>query len=100
MAGRFGHIIDPRTGATPHRYARVTVTAPVAATADALSTGLMLPDPPSVHGALQPDVTADVHDVALDLPHQGFRGSDPSGELPQDLASGLETPDGAAVQAK
>ena len=99
-ASRFGHIIDPQTGATPHRYARVTVTAPAAATADALSTGLMLLDPASVRGGLQPDVTADVDEVALDLPHQGFRGPDPSGERPQDLASGLETPDGATVQAR
>jgi thiamine biosynthesis lipoprotein len=41
-AGRFTHIIDPRTGATPARFARVTVTAPSAATADALSTGLAI----------------------------------------------------------
>ena len=40
--GRFTHIIDPRTGATPARYARVTVTAPTAAEADALSTGFSL----------------------------------------------------------
>ena len=43
-AGRFTHIIDPRTGATPARYARVTVTAPTAAAADALSTGFALMD--------------------------------------------------------
>ncbi len=41
-AGRFTHIIDPRTGATPARFSRVTVTAPTAAAADALSTGLSL----------------------------------------------------------
>ena len=41
-AGRFTHIIDPRTGATPARWARVTVTAPTAAEADALSTGFAL----------------------------------------------------------
>ena len=68
------HIIDPRTGANPRRYARVTVTAPVAATADALSTGLMLLEPPSVHGALQPDVTADVREVALACLSRGFAG--------------------------
>ena len=43
-ARRFTHLIDPRTGATPARYARVTVTAPTAAEADALSTGLALID--------------------------------------------------------
>ncbi len=51
-AGRFTHIIDPRTGATPARFARVTVTAQTAAEADALSTGLALaeavPDLPGV----------------------------------------------------
>ncbi|HET9068960.1 MAG TPA: FAD:protein FMN transferase [Amaricoccus sp.] len=41
-AGRFTHIIDPRTGATPARWARVSVTAPTAAEADALSTGFAL----------------------------------------------------------
>lgn len=43
-AGRFTHIIDPRTGATPARYARITVTASTAAEADALSTGFALMD--------------------------------------------------------
>lgn len=43
-AGRFTHLIDPRTGATPARFARVTVTAPTAAAADALSTALALED--------------------------------------------------------
>lgn len=43
-ARRFTHIVDPRSGATPARYARVTVTAPTAAEADALSTGLALMD--------------------------------------------------------
>ena len=55
-AGRFTHIIDPRTGATPRRYARVTVTAPTAAEADALSTGFaLMTDVPPL-----PGVTADL----------------------------------------
>ena len=60
--GRFGHIIDPRTGATSGRYARVTVTALAAATADALSTGLMLLEPEALRASLDrsPDVTANV----------------------------------------
>ncbi|HET9067554.1 MAG TPA: FAD:protein FMN transferase [Amaricoccus sp.] len=41
-ARRFTHIIDPRTGATPARWSRVTVTAPTAAEADALSTAFAL----------------------------------------------------------
>ena len=51
-AGRFTHIIDPRTGATPARFARVTVTAPTAAAADALSTGLaLMEEVPAIPGA-------------------------------------------------
>ncbi|MFO1210691.1 MAG: FAD:protein FMN transferase [Amaricoccus sp.] len=54
-AGRFTHIIDPRTGATPARFSRVTVTAPTAAAADALSTAFALTDDlPAI-----PDVTLD-----------------------------------------
>lgn len=41
-AGRFTHIIDPRTGATPNHAGSLTVTAPTAAEADALSTGFWL----------------------------------------------------------
>jgi thiamine biosynthesis lipoprotein len=37
-AGRFGHILDPRTGRSPNEMRSVTVTAPDATTADALST--------------------------------------------------------------
>ncbi|MDH3232189.1 MAG: FAD:protein FMN transferase [Alphaproteobacteria bacterium] len=41
-AGRFGHILDPRTG-TPARHNRsVSVRAPLAALADALSTALFV----------------------------------------------------------
>lgn len=43
-AGRFGHIIDPRTGAATAAPVQITVTAPDAATADALSTALILQD--------------------------------------------------------
>lgn len=50
-AGRFTHIIDPRAGTTPAAFARVTVTAPRAAMADALSTGLALAgDLPAISG--------------------------------------------------
>ncbi|MBP7002063.1 FAD:protein FMN transferase [Amaricoccus sp.] len=41
-AGRFGHILDPRSGAATAAAGAVTVTAPDAATADALSTALVL----------------------------------------------------------
>lgn len=50
-ARRFTHIIDPRTGATPARWSRVTVTAPTAAEADALSTACaLLEDLPALPG--------------------------------------------------
>ena len=41
-AGRFNHIFDPATGACASRYASVSVVAPTATTADALSTALSL----------------------------------------------------------
>lgn len=57
-AGRFTHLIDPRSGATPHRYARITVTAPTAAAADALSTGFALMDRAAIPAP--PEVTVDL----------------------------------------
>jgi thiamine biosynthesis lipoprotein len=51
-AGRFGHILDPRTGAPAAAAARATVTAPDAATADALATALTFLDAPSTRAAL------------------------------------------------
>ena len=41
-AGRFNHIFDPATGATSSRYLSVSVVAPLATTADALSTAFSL----------------------------------------------------------
>jgi thiamine biosynthesis lipoprotein len=40
--GRFNHLFDPRTGATSWRYRAVSVVAPTATTADALSTAFSL----------------------------------------------------------
>ncbi len=40
--GRFNHIFDPRTGETSWRYLSVSVIAPTATVADALSTGFSL----------------------------------------------------------
>ncbi len=41
--GRYGHILDPRTGEpAPARWAGISITAPYAAIADALSTGACL----------------------------------------------------------
>lgn len=44
-AGRFNHLFDPRTGACAHRFRTVSVAAPTATTADALSTALSLMAP-------------------------------------------------------
>jgi FAD:protein FMN transferase len=41
-AGRFNHIFDPMTGGCATRYLSVSVVAPMATTADALSTALSL----------------------------------------------------------
>ncbi len=38
-AGQYHHLLDPKTGAPAHHYQRVTVEAPTATEADALSTG-------------------------------------------------------------
>lgn len=45
QAGHFSHILDPRTGASARQYERVSVVAPNAATADALSTAFALMAP-------------------------------------------------------
>ena len=41
-SGRFGHILDPLSGATPRLYRRVSVVAPTATAADAFSTAFSL----------------------------------------------------------
>jgi thiamine biosynthesis lipoprotein len=47
-AGRFNHIFDPASGRTSWRYQSVSVIAPDATTADALSTAFCLMPPDSV----------------------------------------------------
>ncbi len=42
LAGRFNHIFDPSSGLTSSRYLSVSVIAPLATTADALSTAFSL----------------------------------------------------------
>ena len=51
-AGRVGHILDPRTGATAAAWRQVSVTAPQAALADALSTAFCLMDGAAIDRAL------------------------------------------------
>jgi len=54
-AGRFTHLLDPRTGRSPRLHRAVSVLAPEAALADALSTGFALM-PESVIAAILPDL--------------------------------------------
>lgn len=59
--GRFGHLLDPRDGSAATRYARMSVFAPDATTADALSTAFSLMEPGRVRAlaAARPSVAAD-----------------------------------------
>ncbi|MCK5366410.1 MAG: FAD:protein FMN transferase [Gammaproteobacteria bacterium] len=58
--GRHHHLFDPRSGASSNRYLGITVIAPTATTADALSTGFASMDVDEVKKALRyfPSVTA------------------------------------------
>nr|ACF98101.1 putative NosX protein [uncultured bacterium 1042] len=47
-AGRFNHLLDPRSGSGAHLYRSVVVIAPDATSADALSTAFSLLEPPAV----------------------------------------------------
>lgn len=51
--GQFTHIIDPRTGSTPQRYASLSVIARKAVMADALSTAFNLMDLDTIAGAIR-----------------------------------------------
>jgi len=52
-AGRFNHLLDPRTGASPHLHRSVTVVLPTATAADALSTAFSLLPPEEIRHTLQ-----------------------------------------------
>ncbi len=49
---RFHHLFDPATGRSAARWRSVTVTAPDATTADALSTAFSVMDEDSIRGVL------------------------------------------------
>lgn len=46
--GRFNHLFDPKTGRSARAYRSVTVVAPTATAADALSTAMSLMSPPDI----------------------------------------------------
>jgi len=59
--GRFSHILDPRSGATAQQYVRVSVVAPEASTADALSTAFSLMAPDEIDALAKRQTLVDVH---------------------------------------
>jgi thiamine biosynthesis lipoprotein len=60
MAGRRHHLFDPKSGDSPGWWRSITVIAPTAEAADALSTGFAV-SPPELVG----DITASLADVAV-----------------------------------
>lgn len=68
-SGRFGHILDPIRGCVPERYRRMSVIAPDATTADALSTAFSLMEPARIRHFLEarPDIAVDM--VAASCEH-------------------------------
>lgn len=67
--GEFHHLFDPRTGKSTHRYSSVTVTAPEATLADALSTAF----------CAMP--VAEIKDCLKDMPSVNARLTDPAGTV-------------------
>ncbi|NKN37552.1 FAD:protein FMN transferase [Agrobacterium sp. a22-2] len=61
-AARFGHILDPRRGNVPPLYRRMSVIAPDATTADAMSTAFSLMKPEAIQSFLQlhPEIAVDM----------------------------------------
>jgi len=60
-AGRFNHLLDPRSGAAARRWEAVTVVAPEAATADALSTAFNLMEPGAIASIARAQTGLQVH---------------------------------------
>lgn len=65
-AGRFNHLLDPRTGASAHRYRSVTAIMPDATTADALSTAFSLLSEEKIAEILKMLTVGEVHLVMAD----------------------------------
>jgi thiamine biosynthesis lipoprotein len=59
--GKFGHIIDPRSGATPQCHASVTVVAGQAALADALATAFNLMDADDIAAVIRAQNGVEAH---------------------------------------
>ena len=65
-AGRFNHIFDPATGACATRYLSVSVVAPSATVADALSTAFSLMPMDRAAGVLKETGATDAYFVSAD----------------------------------
>jgi thiamine biosynthesis lipoprotein ApbE len=63
--GKFSHIIDPRSGATPQRHASVTVVTDKAALADALSTAFNLMDLEAIAASVRTQTDVEAHVLSL-----------------------------------
>lgn len=63
--GKFSHIIDPRSGATPQRHASLTVVADKAALADALSTAFNLMDADAIAASVRTQTGVEAHVLSL-----------------------------------
>jgi thiamine biosynthesis lipoprotein len=65
-SGRFTHLFDPATGRSPSRYSTVSVVAPTATEADALSTAFSLMPLPRIRDivAIRPKVQARITDCS------------------------------------
>lgn len=59
--GRFNHLLDPKTGLSPHRYRSVTVVMPMASAADALSTAFSLMQIDDIRRVLHALGTGEAH---------------------------------------
>jgi thiamine biosynthesis lipoprotein len=65
-AGRFNHLLDPKTGRSAHRYGSITVLMPTATAADALSTAFSLMPEDAIQAALKELGEGQAHITAAD----------------------------------
>jgi thiamine biosynthesis lipoprotein len=78
-AGRFTHLLDPRTGRSPRRHRAVSVLAPEAALADALSTSFALMPEEAIAATLRHEMAGvEVHVLRADGTAALLRGVGPA----------------------
>ena len=74
VTGRFTHLLHPRTGLSPRRYRAVSVLAPEATTADALSTAFALLPEDMIASTLVGLPTVEAHLLRHDGSEVALRG--------------------------